>query len=152
MTVNKKDPVSNDNFQYFYSAHARIYRKLVRTSFFQRRSIRQTSSMKMSLRVSVPRDVDEQIPSRRRFSVRRGISIFSKKNLYWYDRFIIYKVNWQLCQIFRKFSNYIQFHKKYIWQYLQGVPKNKPKMAYSRDLPKMAWQQCGIMDWNCSDT
>ena len=27
---------------------------------------------------------------------------------------------------------------------------NKPKMAYSRDLPKMARQQCGIMD--CSDT
>ena len=24
--------------------------------------------------------------------------------------------------------------------------KNKPKMAYSRDLPKMARQQCGIMD------
>ena len=23
---------------------------------------------------------------------------------------------------------------------------NKPKMAYSRDLPKMARQQCGIMD------
>ena len=30
--------------------------------------------------------------------------------------------------------------------------RNKPKMAYSRDLPKMARQQCGIMDWNCSDT
>ena len=30
---------------------------------------------------------------------------------------------------------------------------NKPKMAYSRDLPKMATrQQCGILDWNCSDT
>ena len=27
-----------------------------------------------------------------------------------------------------------------------GCPKNKPKMAYSRDLPKMARQQCGIMD------
>ena len=25
-------------------------------------------------------------------------------------------------------------------------------MAYSRDLPKMARQQCGIMDWNYSDT
>ena len=25
-------------------------------------------------------------------------------------------------------------------------------MAYSRDLPKMARQQCGIMDWHCSDT
>ena len=24
--------------------------------------------------------------------------------------------------------------------------ENKPKMAYSRDLPKMARQQCGIMD------
>ena len=30
--------------------------------------------------------------------------------------------------------------------------ENKPKMAYSRDLPKMARQQCGIMDENCSDT
>ena len=29
---------------------------------------------------------------------------------------------------------------------------NKLKMAYSRDLPKMARQQCGIMDWNCSNT
>ena len=26
-------------------------------------------------------------------------------------------------------------------------PRNKPKMAYSRDLPKMARWQCGIMDW-----
>ena len=26
------------------------------------------------------------------------------------------------------------------------VSKNKPKMAYSRDLPKMARQQCGIID------
>ena len=33
-----------------------------------------------------------------------------------------------------------------------NVQKNKPKMAYSRDLLKMARQQCGIMDWNCCDT
>ena len=26
------------------------------------------------------------------------------------------------------------------------MSKNKPKMAYSCDLPKMARQQCGIMD------
>ena len=30
--------------------------------------------------------------------------------------------------------------------YLGNPSKNKPKMAYSRDLPKMARQQCGIMD------
>ena len=30
---------------------------------------------------------------------------------------------------------------------MQSVKRlNKPKMAYSRDLPKMAQQQCGIMD------
>ena len=40
-----------------------------------------------------------------------------------------------------------------IWCTLQvDYSENKPKMAYSCDLPKMARQQCGIMDWNCSDT
>ena len=27
-----------------------------------------------------------------------------------------------------------------------SYPENKSKMAYSRDLPKMVRQQCGIMD------
>ena len=39
----------------------------------------------------------------------------------------------------------------WFWTYNQGclfgkLKINKPKMAYSRDLPKMARQQCGIMD------
>ena len=38
------------------------------------------------------------------------------------------------------------------FQWIVKLYKNKPKMAYSRDLPKMARQQCGIMDWNCIDT
>ena len=32
------------------------------------------------------------------------------------------------------------------WTGAVGKVKNKPKMAYSRDLPKMAIYQCGIMD------
>ena len=28
----------------------------------------------------------------------------------------------------------------------EDIKKNKPKMAYSRDLPKIARQQCGIVD------
>ena len=30
--------------------------------------------------------------------------------------------------------------------------RNKPKMAYSCDIPKMARQQFGIIERNCSDT
>ena len=43
-------------------------------------------------------------------------------------------------------------NKHYTTQYFrfeelqQQQKTNKPKMAYSRDLPKMARQQCGIMD------
>ena len=37
-------------------------------------------------------------------------------------------------------------------EHFKDHQSNKPKMAYSRDLPKMARQQCGIMDCNCSDT
>ena len=33
-----------------------------------------------------------------------------------------------------------------VYQKCSGSGKNKPKMAYSRDLPKMAIQQSGIMD------
>ena len=41
-------------------------------------------------------------------------------------------------------------NEHFIWIFI--LLKNKPKMAYSRDLLKMARHQCGIMDWNCSDT
>ena len=33
-----------------------------------------------------------------------------------------------------------------LWELSSHSKENKPKMAYSRDLPKMAGQQCGIMD------
>ena len=50
-------------------------------------------------------------------------------------------------------SNFSWFEDSF-WSYdgKQYRNLNEPKMAYSRDLPKMARQQCGIMDWNYSDT
>ena len=41
----------------------------------------------------------------------------------------------------------IMHYRLYIWKYRGIVDfENKPKMAYSRDLPKIAGWQFGIMD------